>query len=262
MRKITIEINGARKDVSDVFIRELFQRGIISPHTRIWRNGVEMQLRDAPDLMAPPPTYSAGGGFGSESGLSGLSSSSCQPTAPPLPPLPQFDGAGAYNRTYDPDVGATPKQSNRFFIFLWITATAIVLLLLGAFMTYKAQNSPKETTAEQESIPNAEKAYEESPEDLGELTEDEFGELLAPTEGSEADGSEAESSGVEVSEQESSSSRANSARRDRGRRSERTTMVAGSADTTTVESHVEDDGSSAFEEEDDIFEPGEDDEPR
>ena len=162
MRKITIEINGSRKDVSDVFIRELFQRGIISPHTRIWRNGVEMQLRDAPDLMAPPPTYSAGGGFGSESGLSGLSSSSCQPTAPPLPPLPQFDGAGAYNRTYDPDVGATPKQSNRFFIFLWITATVIVLLLLGAFMAYKAQNSPKETTAEQEAIPNAEKAYEES----------------------------------------------------------------------------------------------------
>ena len=179
-----------------------------------------------------------------------------------MPPLPQFDGAGAYNRTYDPDVGATPKQSNRFFIFLWITATAIVLLLLGAFMTYKAQNSPKETTAEQESMPNAEKAYEESPEDLGELTEDEFGELLAPTEGSEADGSEAESSGVEVSEEESSSPRANSARRDRGRRSERTTTVAGSADTTTVESHVEDDGSSAFEEEDDIFEPGEDDEPR
>ena len=107
----------------------------------------------------------------------------------------------------------------------------------------------------------AEKAYEESTEDLGELTEDAFGELLAPTEGSEADGSEAESSGVEVSEEESSSSRANSARRDRGRRSERTT-VAGSADTTTVESHVEDDGSSAFEEEDDIFEPGEDDEPR
>ena len=235
MRKITIEINGSRKDVSDVFIRELFQRGIISPHTRIWRNGVEMQLRDAPDLMAPPPTYSAGGGFGSESGLSGLSSSSCQPTAPPLPPLPQFDGAGAYNRTYDPDVGATPKQSNRFFIFLWITATVIVLLLLGAFMAYKAQISPKETTAEPESIPNAEKAYEESPEDLGELTEDEFGELLAPP-----DGADAESSGVEVSEQESSSSRANSARRDRGRRSERTT-VSGSADTTTVESHVEDD---------------------
>ena len=179
MRKITIEINGSRKDVSDVFIRELFQRGIISPHTRIWRNGVEMPLSDAPDLMAPPPTYSAS--RADDSGISGVSSSGFQPSLPPLSQMSEFGGADAYNRTYVPEVGATSKQSNRFMIFLWITLTLIALLLVGAFIVYQIQNRQVEDRRPADAATQeAEEAFEQTEDDLGDLSEDEFGELLEP----------------------------------------------------------------------------------
>ena len=191
MRKITVEVNGIRKDLTEVFIREFFHRGIIGPETRIWRNGVEMRLMDAPDLMQAPPNYSSSG---SSDGSNLGSSADLQPAAPPFPDF----GGSAYNRTYNPDAGRadTPEQTNRFAIFLWVSVTALLLFVVAAFIVYKTQNrEPSAQTVEETETQRAEEAYEQAPEDLGDATDPGFEDILAPSsepESAESNASESE----------------------------------------------------------------------